>query len=124
MAFASGKKYSREEIYDALGGGSKQAYLPNLNGRVLCACLRSDTNPNAPNIILPGSGPEIKRSSRMLCEQKEAVPVFIKRGVNNWEYVGDYKVDRWSESSAEITEHERRAGRNDVSRVIYMKLAS
>jgi hypothetical protein len=61
------------------------------------------------------------RSAEMLCSQKRAVPVFIKRGSGSWEYVGDYAVDRWSESPAEIAEHSRRAGRTDVTRVIHMK---
>jgi hypothetical protein len=120
MTFVLGKKYSREEIYDALGG-SKQAYLPNSDGTVLCACLRQDTNPAAPNVILPGTGREIERSSKILCEQKEAIPVFIKRSVGSWEYVGNYTVERWSENPAEIMEHARHAGRSDITRVIYMK---
>jgi hypothetical protein len=123
MTFNRRERYTREAIHDKLGGGSKQAYLPNKDGLVLCACLRTNTNPGAPDVILPGDGPEIQRSSELLCEQKSAIPVFIKRGVNDWEYVGNYVVDRWSESPAEIAEHARRAGRNDVTRVIYMRSA-
>jgi hypothetical protein len=121
MTFSRRGRYTREAIHDKLGGGSKQAYLPNKGGLVLCACLRTDTNPGAPDVILPGDGPEIRRSSELLCGQKRAIPVFIKRGVNDWECVGDYVVDRWSENPAEIAEHSRRAGRRDVTRVIYMK---
>lgn len=121
MAFSGRERYTREAIHERLGGGSKQAYLPNKGGVVLCACLRTDTNPGAPDVILPGDGPEIQRSSNLLCEQKSAIPVFIKRDINDWEYVGDYVVDRWSESPAEIAEHARRAGRYDVTRVIYMR---
>ncbi len=121
MSFRPRGMYTRDEIHEKLGGGSKQSYLPNRDGVVLCACLRADTNPGAPSVILPGNGPEIMRSAEMLCSQKGAVPVFIKRGSGSWEYVGDYAVDRWSESPAEIAEHSRRAGRTDVTRVIHMK---
>ncbi len=123
MGFRLRERYTRDEIHVALGGGSKQAYLPNVGGKVLCACLRLDTNPNAPNVILPGAGPEIQRASGLLCEQSESVPVFIKRGINAWEYVGDYAVERWGENRAEIAEHSRRAGRSDISRIIYMRQA-
>jgi hypothetical protein len=56
MVFVLGKKYSRNTIHEEVGGGSKQAYLLNIGGKVLCACLRLDTNPDAPKIILPGMG--------------------------------------------------------------------
>jgi hypothetical protein len=72
MSFRPRGMYTRDEIHDKLGGGSKQSYLPNRGGVVMCACLRADTNPGAPSIILPGNGPEIMRSAEMLCSQKGA----------------------------------------------------
>ena len=33
-------------------GGSKQAFLPTKNGKVVAACLRTDLNPHAPDVIL------------------------------------------------------------------------
>ena len=49
-----GQSYTRQQIHDKVGGGSLQSYLPTRDGRVLCACLRLDTNPGAPEVILPG----------------------------------------------------------------------
>jgi len=121
MSFKIGLSYTRDEIYSEVGGGSKQSYLPNKDGRVLCACLNQRENPSAPYIILAGDGPEIRRSSIMLCNQVDHVPVFVKRAVNEWEYVGRFAVKNWSESAADIDEYNRSARRSDITRIIFLK---
>jgi hypothetical protein len=118
--FQRGQRYTRDEIHDE-AGGSKQSYLPTAGGRVVAACLKSKTNPDAPRIILPGQGKGIERAAEILIGQGTAIPIFVKRRVNEWEYVGDYKVDRWSEDAAEIEAQSQRSGRDDITRVIYMK---
>jgi hypothetical protein len=119
--FRVGNRYTRQQIHDSLGGGV-QDYLPHVNGIVVCGCFRKDTNPNAPNIILPGNGPDIQKWAKVFREQGHAIPVFIKREVNSWEYVGDYAVERWTTDSAEIAKHARPAGRTDVTSVLFLKL--
>jgi len=123
MPFIIGIRYTRDEIHDSVGGGSRISYLPNRDGVILCACLKPDANPDAPHIILPGRGPEIERSAEILCERNRdnAVPVFIKRDRNQWEYVGNFIVDRDSTSQNDIHMHARRTRRTDIKRVIYMK---
>lgn len=121
MPFKKSRLYTRDEIYSEVGGGSKQSYLPNKNGNVLCACLNQRENPSAPFIILAGKGPEIQRSSVMLCDQKGPIPVFVKRNVNEWEYMGMYEVERWAEKQADIDNYNRTAQRADITRIIFMK---
>jgi len=81
-----GNQYTREEIASELGGSAVE-YLPRVNGKVVCACLRLDYNPDAPKIILAGFGPQIEESAEMLCKQRGIIPVFIKQHTNAWEYV-------------------------------------
>jgi len=116
-----GYRYTRAEIADIHGGGTIE-YLPNVNGRVVCACLRTDNdfNPEAPRIILPGSGPEIEHWAEVLSNQGGAIPVYLKRKVNEWEYVGDFEVERWSDSPEKIAHYEAQTGRK-VTRVIWMR---
>jgi hypothetical protein len=45
MSFRLRSMYTRKEIHEELGGGSKQSYPPNRGGVILCACLRTDTKP-------------------------------------------------------------------------------
>jgi len=121
-SFRRGKTYTRGEIHDAVGGGL-QDYLPHRGGKVIAACLNPDLNPEAPEIVLPGSGPAIKRWAHVFAEQVAAVPTFLKRKTNNWEYVGDYCVRRLSTESSDLTAHRSRAGRDDVSMVLFLESA-
>ena len=118
-----GNQYTREEIAAELGG-SVVEYLPRANGRVVCACLRMDYNPDAPEIILAGFGPQIEESAAMLCKQRGIIPVFIKRNTNAWESVGDFEVEKCSTDPGEIKKQEVRSGRSGkegISRIIYLK---
>jgi hypothetical protein len=118
-----GNLYTREEIAAQLGGGVIE-YLPNVNEKIVCACLRLDYNPDAPEIILPGLKPPVQRTAELLCQQGGPIPIFIKRDSNAWEFVGDYRVERFSQDPCVILEHEARSGRivsEGISRVIYMR---
>jgi hypothetical protein len=116
-----GQAYSRDDIHKMVGGGSKEIYLPNKNGVVLCATLNKKYNPCAPRVILPGMGPRIQQAARMLTGQQEAIPVFIKRRVNEWEYVGKFQYTIVNTREV-IQEHARNANRlGDVSMVLIGK---
>lgn len=118
--FRRGRHYTRREIHDHLGGGSLQTYLPSKEGHILCACLRLDTNPDAPEVILPGTGPGIEEAARRLRRQRGPLPVFIKAGSGAWRFEGMYEVEpkRWTQD--DIDTHSRRSGRTDITSVIWM----
>jgi len=120
--FSLGHKYTRKAISEILGG-SEVEYLPTENKRVVCGCFTLDHNPKAPNIIMPGTGKVIQREAKMFCEQDYPVPIFIKRRVNEWEYVGYYKAVRFSTDSQEIAAHHKGSitPLNEVTRVIFLK---
>jgi hypothetical protein len=67
-------------------------YLPHRGGFVVCGCFNPALNPTAPQIVLPGEGPEIERWAEVFADQSQFVPIFLKRDANRWEYVGDYRV--------------------------------
>lgn len=96
MPFQLGRTYTRNQIGRELGG-SKQAYLPNIDGRVTCGCFKPhEVNPDAPEEVLfgrPDDTPEIDRAADLVFQQGQNgddIPVFLKRQVNEWEYVGQY----------------------------------
>lgn len=119
--FVVGEEYTRNDIHE-LVGGSKQAYLPNKNGRVVAACLTKNYNPQAPRVILCGRGPQIERASAILSQQSLPLPVFLKLGTNRWEYQGDFKVVKSLSSGPEFERHIAGSGRRviDISRVILL----
>jgi len=117
--FKLGVSYTREEIH-AQVGGSLQSYLPHVGGRVVAACLRLDTNPDAPTVILAGMGDRVQHAAELLVAQHAPVPTFLKRAAGNWEYVGEFNVQRWSQDAADLAEQAHWSGRDNLTRVIHM----
>jgi hypothetical protein len=117
-----GHEYTRDQIHQRFGG-SKQSYLPTKQGVVVAACLTQAMNPRAPEVILCGRGKLIERAGAQLAGQSAAIPVFLKRGVNRWEYRGTFAVSSALTSGAifndEISKTSRRA--SDISRVVLMR---
>ena len=120
--FQLGEKYTRSEISRLLGG-SEVEYLPTENNRVVCGCFTLDHNPEAPMVVIPGTGKVIEREAKLFCAQNYPIPVFIKRRVNEWEYVGHYKVDKFSTDPAEIAAHHKGSitPLNKITRVIFLQ---
>src|SRR5664279_2072633 len=89
--FTVGTEYTRAEIHEQVGGGV-QAYLPTKGGKVVAACVTRELNPRAPQVILCGKGARIEPTGAHLASQSEPVPVFIKHGVNRWEFQGWFRA--------------------------------
>ena len=115
-----GSLYSRDEIHAELGGGV-QDYLPHRDGKVVCGCFTPDLNPDAPDVILAGDGPEIIRWARVFAAQRLFVPVFMKVRTNEWEYVGRFRVAHFTEDSRVLERFRDRSGRDDVSGVLILE---
>ena len=124
-AFTLGREYSRKLISSVLGGSDIE-YLPTVNDRVVCGCFTLKCNPEAPDIVIPGTGPIIEREARLFCAQNYPVPIFIKRRPNKWEYVGDYRVLRCSTDPAEIAARHKGSitPLSKVTRVIFLQRTS
>ena len=118
--FERGKKYSRADIQRGLGGGV-QDYLPHTDGVVVAGCFDKVLNPQAPNVILPGTGPEIERWGRVFATQAEPVPVFIKERSNVWHCMGDFRCVRFADDELTVADHAARARRTDVTMVLFLE---
>jgi hypothetical protein len=94
-------RFTKEQITTMHG------FLPYVDGRVICARLRLNYNPGAPEVILPGDDEDVRRSASFLCKQGGAIPIYIWRELDGWEYVGDYEVESFSELPADIAQHAR-----------------
>lgn len=117
--FIRGRTYTRTAIARAVGGGNLQSYLPTVDGRVVCGCFRTDLNPHAPDVILPGSGLIIRGAAELLCSQSGSIPVFLKDDHARWRFVGRYEVERTSTEREDIDAN--RGERMDVTRVIWLR---
>jgi hypothetical protein len=119
-ALGLGTMYTRRQIHELLGG-TVQGYLPMVRGRVVCGAFKRSLNPNVPDVILGGDAPVVRKGAEVFCKQKYPVPIFLKAARNEWEYIGDYQVDRWTEDAAEIAKHEALSGRPYIARVMFLK---
>jgi len=122
MTFTVGWDYTRDQIRAVVGGGTGDA-LPHRDGTVVAGCFRPDLNPDAPDMVLPGSGPQARHWAEQFSRQTEPVPVFLKIGTDRWCYVGRYRVAARSLDPAVIDGHARAAGRGDVSQVLFLEAA-
>lgn len=120
MKFVKGESYTRSEISKTVGGGV-QEYLPHIGGDVVCACLKQSMNPGIPDTVLVGRGVNVEKYARVFAEQENYIPTFIKRAVNDWVYVGNYRVKELSEDLADIERLSREAGRTDVVMILRLE---
>ena len=117
--FIVDNSYTREDIHNEVGG-SVQSFLPTVDGRVVCACLSKEMNPNAPNEILVGNKPRVVKSAEQFSKQSFAVPVFIKEASNEWIYQGDYIVKKDTYRNEGIDDFDL-AGREDIQIVLELE---
>jgi hypothetical protein len=119
--FAVNHLCSRQEIAAALRG-DEQSYLPHHEGRVVCACVVLELNPDAPAVILAGRGPDIVRWAEVFAKQRDFVPVFLKRAIHAWQYVGNYRVAECCQDQDQIARWGEVSNRpGDLSMVLYLE---
>ncbi|MGD0843305.1 MAG: hypothetical protein ABSA06_02940 [Geobacteraceae bacterium] len=85
--FKIGSSYTRKEIHNIVDG-SMHVYLPTKIGQDVAACLTKDYDPQAPKVILVGHGPLNEKAANLLTTHSSAIPVFLKKAFNSWEYQG------------------------------------
>jgi hypothetical protein len=116
--------YTRKQIQKVVGG-LETGFLPMVNGHVVCGCFRERLNPDAPDIILPGDKEKITEPSEIFCRQRFPIPIFIAQK-DGWKYVGDYRVESWTENKKEIALHANRAKQKTnriipISRILFLE---
>lgn len=119
--FIIGKTYSRRQIHDVVGG-ELQTYLPTRDGKVVAVCVNRKHNRGAPEVILPGFPPKVRRNAEIYHQQGTAVPLFIKERSNAWRYAGDYQVHERSVDPDVIADQAAKSCRSidTVSQVLFL----
>lgn len=101
-------------------GHAPHGYLTEIEGNIVCGCFRLDLNPDAPDIILPGTRDDWMSKASRFERQATAAPVFLKAEGLPWEYAGNYRVESSTSNLAEIAIHRERVGRNDIGLVLFL----
>ena len=71
-----GKRYTWDQVQKHWYG--EQTFLAKRDGRIVCATLVAETNPEAPEVMVVGTKPRNMRRAEEFCEQGGVIPVFIK----------------------------------------------
>jgi hypothetical protein len=114
-----GKTYTRDQINKIVGGGV-QSFLPTKNGYVVCGCFKLDQNPDAPNEVLVGVGPQREGTARLIVLQQTPIPIFLKREIGEWEYVGKYMGTRYLDREHRFLADEERTKKPGIAGILYM----
>jgi hypothetical protein len=101
-----GQVFRRRDVA-ALVGGNARAFLPRVaGGDVVAGCFDPAKNPRAPAEVLVHSAPNAVLAAVRFVEQgrerRGAVPVFLRREPNVWEYVGRYRAGRYVTDPGEV----------------------
>ena len=103
------KILTTKELAQATAGGDD--YIRTKNNVVRGLALNRDYNPDAPEIIVFGQGPNVQARARLFFNSGLAVPTYIKDGVNAWRYVGKYRATRISDDRAVVQKYGTRRRR-------------
>ena len=78
-----------KQLAEELAGGD--SYIRTKKNIVKGLAITTDLNPEAPEIIVVGSGPRKIANAKLFVFQKQYVPVYVKQAVNAWKFMGKYK---------------------------------
>jgi ribosomal protein L39E len=93
----------------------------NWYNQIVCGCFNLKQNPQAPYIIVVGTGNQIIAKAQLLRNQNKPIPVFVKKRAKHWEYKGDFFFQRYSKDPDEIKCLKiRSAKRMNITEVIYL----
>lgn len=112
--FALSREYTRNEIHDRLGG-SKVSCLPTRDGRIVAACLSTSFSPEAPKVVLCGTGARTTEVSEQFAQMRTSVPVFIKAAAHRWRYEGLFTVKESVSSGARFEAFIKKSDRSSGS---------
>lgn len=110
--------FTTDEIAQKLAGGD--SYIRTKNKEVKGLAITTDLNPEAPEVIVVGTGPRIKENARLYLESKIYVPVYIKQSVNKWKYMGEYKAVSYAQDSETIEKHRATRPKNSVDGILFL----
>jgi hypothetical protein len=114
------KIYTTKELAELTAGGD--SYIRTKGGLVKGLAITKQKNPKAPKIItVSNKGPRIIKNAQLLANTKIAVPTYIKLGINQWRYAGDYKVIRFSQDSADIKEYHGKREQSQIYGILFMQ---
>lgn len=122
MSIIKGCRYTWSEIVDETNAdGTSPYYLLHRDGKVVAGCFTLEQNPEAPQVVLAGDGPQVRELADIFCAQAGSIPVCVKSGMGEWLCGGRFKLARASTDPAEIASRSASAQRSDVYKLLFLE---
>lgn len=112
------RNLTTDELAQELSGGD--SYIRTKNNVVKGLAITVEKNPEAPEIIVVGTGVRIMENARLFLEQQKYVPVYVKQAVNSWKYLGTYKADSYSQDPDVIEKHRKHRSVESISGIMFL----
>ncbi|MGR7922792.1 protein NO VEIN domain-containing protein [Zobellella denitrificans] len=107
-----------DQLAQELAGGD--SYIRTKNNVVKGLAVTTDKNPEAPEIIIVGTGVRVIANARLFLEQQKYVPVYVKQAVNSWRYLGSYKADRYSKDPEVIEKYRGHRPLESIDGILFL----
>lgn len=109
-----------KELAKLTAGGD--SYIRTKNNIVKGLAITKQKNPDAPEIItVSNKGPRIIKNAELLANTTEVVPIYKKLGVNQWQFKGNYKVNKFSKAVSDISKHHGNRPENEIYGILFME---
>lgn len=110
------------ELAKATAGGDD--YIRTKNNEVRGLALRLDLNPDAPDVVCFGKGPRIEARARLFMDSEVAVPTYVKRATDAWEYLGEYRATALRKDQATIDRYGSNREAGTVAGALFLESVS
>ncbi len=106
------------QLAERLAGGD--SYIRTKNNVVKGLAITTRDNPQAPEIIVVGSGPRIIANAKLFLDSQTFVPVYVKQDVNKWEFFGDYKATSYRRDPETIEMYREHRPAAEVDGILFL----
>lgn len=112
------KVIDTQTLAERLAGGD--SYIRTKNGEVKGLAITIRDNPEAPEVIVVGNGPNILANAQRLVACEKSVPLYLKQDVNAWAYRGEFRVKAFSQDPAVIERYRRHRLMEKVAGILFL----
>lgn len=112
------KILTTDELAAVTAGGD--SFIRTKNRKVMGLAVTMDLNPEAPDIIVVGNGPNRIKSSHWFVQMADYVPLYIKQGTKKWAFIGLYKADCFDQRLETIEKYRHHRRLDDVSGILFL----
>jgi hypothetical protein len=107
-----------DQLAEATAGGID--FIRTKDNKFKGLALRPDMNERAPRIVVVGKGPRIEDKAERFAKADVSIPVYLKRGTNAWEYIGNYRAVSYRTDAETISQYRGSRQRDTVAGILFL----